>query len=305
MAHETPHFVIVGAPKSGTTSLFEYLIQHPSIFMPGAKETVFFCGYEKNFRGPGSHAFNEILVTDEEEYLSLFSGTPEGVLTGEASTDYLSCPRAAFRLKEWNPKARIVICLRNPIHRAYSEHMSLARDMLEEEEFSVALRLESERRAMGWQPLFRHVERSLYYRAVKRYIETFGKDNVKIVFYEELAQSPKRVTESLFEFLGLAPIPVDTSRSHNTSGFPRSKALQNFAFGKSAFHGSRIAGVARKLIKQSTRARISEAIVSANMEKKGMRQEDFHGLRGIFKDDILALQELLGVDLSGWLEGRG
>jgi len=214
VSDRSPDFVIAGAPKAGTTSLYRYLLQHPGIFMPAKKEPVFFCGYERNFRGPGSEVFNENLVVDEKEYLGLFSGAPAGSLTGEASTDYLSCPESPYRLKEWNPSARVVICLRNPIERAYSEHMHLVRDMLETKTFREALELEDERAARNFIPLFWHVERGLYHESVQRYLEVFGHRKVKLILHEELTRSPASVVEEIFEFLGVAPVPVEVAVQH-------------------------------------------------------------------------------------------
>ncbi len=297
MSERVPHFVIAGAPKSGTTSLYKYLLQHPNVFMPNKKEPVFFCGYERNFRGPGSEVFNDNLVVDREEYLSLFSLAPKGSLTGEASTDYLSCPRSPSLLKEWSPATKVVICLRNPIERAYSEHMHLVRDVLETKNFREALELEDERTAKNWIPLFWHVKRGLYYEAVRRYLDEFGSQRVKIILYDELVFSPALVVDELFEFLGIQRMSVELSKHHNVSGHPKLRKLQTFLL-----YENHVKSAVKKLAPQKIRTRIKEAILSANLRKDVMSAEDFEYLREKFVVDIEKLQRLLKVDLQHWMQ---
>jgi len=294
-----PQFVIVGAPKAGTSSLYEYLKQHPKVFMPEKKEPVFFCGYGSNFRGPGSHLYNRDLVTDPDEYLALFAEAPPGSLTGEASTDYLSCPQAPLRLKEWNPSAKIIVCLRNPIDRAYSEHMHLVRDMAENEKFVTALRLEGGRRNEGWIPLFWHVERGLYCEAVKRYFGTFGKGNVKVIFYEDLSRSPAFIVRTLFEFLDIAPVPVEVAKSYNASGYPLLKPIHRFVFEE-----NRLKTLIKGYMKQEMRTKLKETLFFANLRQKKMSRVEFEYLREKFAKDIVCLQNLLQVDLGHWVKDR-
>jgi hypothetical protein len=297
--NKPPQFVVVGAPKAGTSSLYEYLKQHPLLFMSPKKEPGFFCSYERDFKGPGSHTFNKNLVTDPGEYLDLFAEAPRGSLTGEASTDYLSCPQAPLRLQEWNPAAKIIACLRNPIYRAYSEHRSLVRNMREQEGFATALRLESERRNEGWIPLFWHVERGLYCDAIERYISAFGKGNVKIVFYEDLMRSPKLVVRTLFEFLGVKPAPVDVSKMYNVSGYPLFKPLQSVLLKE-----NRLKSSLKSLLREQTRTRIKETVLWTRLQKKTMSQAEFGYLKTQFSSDVACLQDLLRTDLSHWVEDR-
>jgi hypothetical protein len=292
----SPHFLIVGAPKSGTTSLYKYLSQHPMVFMPEKKEPVFFCEYERAFQGPGSREFDANLVTDAKAYLSLFTGAPTGSLTGEASTDYLSCPGAPIRIKQWNPAAKIIICLRNPIERAYSEHVHLVRDTLEQEDFKTALMLEEKRRADRWIPLFWHVERSMYHDAVKRYLETFGEQNVKVVLYEDLVRDPATVIATLFRFLNLPLANVDVTRPHNVSGYPRSSALQAFLLRE-----GHVKTLMKKLVNKEIRTSIKEAAFLANLQKRDLKAKDHRFLREKLVEDIISLQHLLHTNLENWV----
>jgi hypothetical protein len=157
-----PHFVIVGAPKCGTTSLYRYLQQHPRVFMPENKEPRFFWDYPVASFEFGTKQFHPSVVTAPDEYLGLFRDAPAGAILGEASTDYLSCPGVAARLHAWNPEAKIIVMLRDPIDRAYSEYQHSIAANFQTLSFAASLREEKRRFAEGYDPIFAHVRRSLY-----------------------------------------------------------------------------------------------------------------------------------------------
>src|SRR3972149_11450918 len=108
-----PNFFIVGAPKCGTTAMYTYLKQHPEVFMSDLKELHFF--------GTDHHRINYTPYT-KEQYLSFFDGAGDKRRIGEASTSYLYSERAAVEIKEFNPFARIIIMLRNPVDVMYAYH---------------------------------------------------------------------------------------------------------------------------------------------------------------------------------------
>jgi hypothetical protein len=298
-----PDFFIVGAPKAGTTSLYRYLGQHSRIFMSARKEPLFFCGYESNFIGPGSKAFNRDLISDEKSYLELFKESRPDMITGEASTDYLSCPLAGQRIKEWNENAKIIIILRNPIERAFSEHMHLIRDGLEKNSFKIALELEQERRKKGYIPLFWHTKRGFYYEATKIFIELFGKRNVKIVLFDEYLCNAEGVTQEVLSFLGVENERLDISSKANVSGVPNIRFLQDlYRSFRSADHNSFIKRLARILSASSVRQRVQNIYLSRNMRRAAdMGQEERQYLTSVFREDVKQLGKLLEIDLRRWL----
>jgi hypothetical protein len=297
-----PNFIIAGAPKAGTTSLYRYLAQHPQIFLPNAKEPMFFCGYERNFVGPTSDWYNTHMVNEPQDYLALFADAAENVLSGEASTDYLSCPKAAARIKAWNPDAKIIIILRNPIDRAYSEHMSLVKKMCEDVSFLKSIELEEQRITKGYTPYFWHVKRGLYYEAIKRYFDCFDRKNILIFLYSELNQAAKQVVESIFSFLDVENISIDTTERFNVSGRPKSKFLQRLFLSKRKRYFS---GIARTFIRNDeVRGKLRRSIMLSNLDKPQLKNHEFVYLRDIFYEDIMKLQELLQIDLSDWVADR-
>lgn len=304
MSEKNPDFIIVGAPKAGTTSLHRYLEQHPKIFSPrGKKEPLFFCGYPPDFKGPGAEVVNRNMVTTPESYRALFTSAGPSAVTGEASTDYLACEEAPDRIWAWNPDARIIIMLRNPIDRAYSEHMHLVRDRFETESFMRALELEPVRRKKGYIPLFWHKERGQYCAAVQRYLQCFGENQVKIIYYDEFSDAPGDIASDVFQFLGLAPVEIDTSLKYNVSGAPRWPLIQKLyvKFRQSDDRGW-VKRVARLISSGRSRQAIHSLYLRRNLRaSKGITVEEREVLRNYFTEDVNNLSRLLNKNLSHWL----
>lgn len=304
MKKSYPHFVITGAPKAGTTSLHRYLVQHPAVFFPqGKKEPLFFCGYPPSFSGPGSDALNRSMVTRPEDYEALFATAEASMVTGDASTDYLACSEAAANIKAWNPDARIIIVLRNPVDRAYSEHMHLVRDRLETHSFREALELESERRRQGYIPLFRHRERGLYHDSVVRYQALFGPERVKILLHEDFTRSPQDTVNDVLRFLGLEPVSLDVSGRYNVSGKPRWPWLQSLYV---RFRQSDDQGQVKRLARLLSSGRVRQAIrgfyLARNLKAtEGPTTEATTLLQDYYSEDVMGLGKLINRDLSHWI----
>lgn len=303
MSNCFPNFLIIGAPKAGTTSLYKYLEQHTGIFMPTKKEPQFFCDYSDAV-GPGSEPYNRNMVRESKQYEALFAGAKIGQLTGEASTDYLSCESSASMIKQWNPSCKIIAVLRNPIDRAYSEHMHLIRDCYENEKFSDALEMESARISLGYIPLFWHIKRGLYFEDVKRYIKFFGQDQVKIILFDDLVAEPEHTIRGIFSFLGLEHENISHFEKENSSGQPRFGFLQaTYVSIRSLPGDSFIKRVVRSVTVRPVRQVILQKYLKLNVKKASqISAADRHKLLDIFRCDIENLGTLLKRDLSYWLQ---
>lgn len=220
-----PDFIIVGAPKSGTTSLYRYLQQHPSVFMPENKEPRFFCNYPVESSEYMRHQFHSDIVTDLDRYIALFSEAKSSMLCGEASTDYLSCNGATERIHAWNPDAKIIIMLRHPVARAWSEYRHSIAANFQPHSFWDSLCLEEERIAGRYDPIFFHVKRGLYHESVARYLHLFGQKQVRVIFFDDFAHSPERCIDDTLGFLGLQAVTINTHVRHNAgSNIPFSES---------------------------------------------------------------------------------
>ena len=295
-----PTFVVVGAPKCGTTSLYHYLAQHPEVFLPRQKELHYFSREElaQNSRGPGDeHALRSACAT-REEYEGWYAGAGGARAVGEVSPSYLYYGEgAAGRMREVLGRARIVIAVRDPIDKAFSQYMHLVRDNREPLPFREGLAAEERRTRDGWAALWRYAGSSLYAAGVRRYREVFGEENVRVIVNEDLRGDPQRVLAELFEFVGVDPsFRPDTSRVHHRSGRPKSKRLAN-ALSKPG----PLSSMARALLPDGLRTRVRGFLQNANTGEKGDLDPGARELlRARFADDVREVEELLGREL-GWL----
>jgi len=194
-----PDFFLVGAPKCGTTAIYEYLRQHPDIFMPWQKERPYF---SKDFYTPWN-------IPDLDAYLELFAGRRSEKKIGDAVASYLYSKRAAAEMGQVCPEARIIIMLRNPVEMIYSLHSQLVYNGDEPlTEFELALNAEEERKQGLQIPEGSYPVQSLFYREVgkyceqiERYIAQFGRNNIHIIIHDDLRKDPLKVYQGLLSFL--------------------------------------------------------------------------------------------------------
>jgi len=213
-----PDFFIVGAPKCGTTALSDYLANHPDIFM--ARKEMHFFGRDLHF---APHFYRRA----EPEYLAEFAGWNGQTRIGEASVWYLFSEKAAAEIKAFNPAARIIILLREPVEMMYSLFRYFQYDGNESlSSFAAALQAEPDRRAgrrLGRQTYFApglaYRDTARYAPQVERYLQVFGRDRVLVLLYEDLAANPAAVYQQTLRFLG-----VDDS--HSLAEFPRVNAAK-------------------------------------------------------------------------------
>ncbi|SFU31632.1 sulfotransferase family protein [Alicyclobacillus macrosporangiidus] len=292
-----PNFFIIGSAKAGTSSLQQYLSQHPQVFMSAIKEPHYLCAehFPPKFTGPGDEGFSEHITRTREQYLSLFAKADGYRVIGEASVYYLSFPSTAQRIKELNPAAKLVAVLRNPVDRAFSAYLHTVRDGRETLTFEEALAAEPDRKQRGYQPLWWYREIGLYSKGVAEYLRVFGPDQIKVYLYEDL-KNIARVLHEIFHFMGIEPLTIDTSIRYNVSGIPKSRFLYTFFAQPNWFKNA-----LKPLFPTALRQRLGHRAKALTLRKVEMRPETKRELQEYYRDDILALQELLHRDLSHWL----
>lgn len=202
-------FLIVGTPKAGTTALQYYLSQHDEIFMPNVKEVHFF---GEEFR---SFDFGERKTYKYDfslkEYENLFTQADENQIKGEASVFYLYSQSAIEEIKRYNPKMKIIVCLRNPVDFLTSYHQdSVYVGNEDQPNFWTALSLEEERRKGSSIPKSCTLRKALYYtelvkykKYVEAYVEEFSHENVLPVIFEEFFDNPEQNFEKILKFLNV------------------------------------------------------------------------------------------------------
>jgi len=289
-----PNFLIIGAMKSGTTALYYYLEQHPEIYMSPVKEPNFFSSQEQENAADA--------VTNTGTYQDLFRGGSGKKALGEASHSYLYEPRAAAEIKRYVPEAKLIAILRNPIDRAYSHFLHMVRSGTEPlDDFAQALR-EEEVRIHKERTFQDYIGRGLYYNQLKRYFRTFPQEQVRVYLYEDLSGAPISTVQDAFRFLKVDDSFVpDVSLRRNVSGQPKYKTLDGLLRRQ-----SRIKHAAKIYLPARMRWRLSKTfddLKTRNLaEPPPVQSKVRRHLIGVYREDILKVQELIHRDLSGWLE---
>ncbi len=289
-AARVPDFFIVGAPKSGTTSLYSYLLQHPHVFMPETKEPHFFY----NRRNPSEPVLGE---KDLSEYLRLFREISENVLAGEASTSYLYSPTAASEIKSLRRDANIMMVLRNPVERAYSQYWNQVRDGGESLTFEAALEAEPERVRQRWWVGFYYAGCGRYAEQLRRYLETFEREAVRVYLFEDLTRNAEAVCRDAFAFLGVDHHqPVETTKVYNPGGSPKSKLVSQL------LSAEKVKGPVVRLMPPTWKRNVGAWLrVKTTKSVPEMAPETRYKLKEVFREEILRLEDMIERDLQGWL----
>lgn len=296
-----PNFLIIGAAKSGTTSLYYYLSQHPEIYMSPVKEPYFFAieGEGTNFQGLGNLK-NFKYVKDIETYSALFDKVSNELAIGEASTWYLYKPQAVKRIKYYIPEAKLIAMLRNPVDRAYSQFtymISEGREPLMD--FSQALEAESKRISNNWLPWWHYKQRGFYYQQLKRYFETFNHEQIKVYLYEEFKDDSITVLQDIFNFLGVDNRFVpEKLQKHNVTYIPQSQTINQLLNPRNSFNST-----LRNIFPSQLRKLIKSQLLKLNKRQPpSLKIEVRKELVAEYREDILKLQDLIQKDLSHWLK---
>jgi len=298
-----PNFFLIGAGKSGTTSLYHYLGQHPQIFMSPVKEPKFFtlAAQELTFNGPGDQRIIAESITGESEYRNLFKDAGDALVRGEASTIYLSSEGTAEQMARRVPDAKMIAILRHPADRAYSAYMHLRRDGYETlDTFQDALDAEPERIRRGYYYHWRLRSRGYYGRFLKTYLDHFPPDQIKVFLYEDLQASAQDVLAGTFRFLGVDDsFRPDVAARHNQSGLPRSQSLQNFLTRPHPFKEW-----LKGIIPEKMGHRAISLLQPGLIQRPGLDPAIRSRLTEDFREDILMLEDLIKRDLSHWLSSN-
>jgi hypothetical protein len=296
-----PNFFIVGAARSGTSSLDQYLSQHPEIYIPAKKDIHFFAD-ESFLRclGPGDDRLHKLLIRDEASYTQLFAKGAGAKAIGESSAFYLYFPDTAERIAQTVPDARIIIILREPVERAYSAYTFLVRDGRETLGFEAGLGKEEERKHKGFEPLWWYRELSLYSKQIKHYQDVFGAKQVKVLLYDELFAKPGQALQDIFAFLNVKDdIVVNTSVRYNASGVPKSRKLYSI-LDKFIYNPNALQKYVKSLVPSHLRVQWASKVISMSVDRVPVDHQIQMKLKEYFTEEVRALEELLGRDLSCW-----
>ncbi len=296
-----PNFLIIGAAKAGTTSLYAWLEQHPQIYMSPVKETNFFAleGEKLNFpAGTIGKYYLSGCITNIEDYRKQFQGVTNETAIGEASPIYLYHLKAPERIQHYVPKVKLIAILRHPIERAYSNFLHNIGEGLEPlTDFAQALQEEESRIRNNWWWGFYYVSAGFYYVQLKRYFERFNPNQIKVYLYEDVKTNALNVTRDIFKFLQVDETFIpDMSTKYNVTGIPRNKFWHQF-LSRPSF----IKAPLKLLFPSKLRNRICINLKNRNLVKPQLPPAVRSQLIEMYREDILKLQDLIHRDLSKWV----
>ena len=300
MKEKLPNFLIVGAAKCGTSSLHNYLNQHPDIFMPTytdeglkVKEPRFLIKEQVKERLPKG-------IWDLESYKLLFKKAVNEKAIGESTVLYLYFYQTAIKnIKKYlGSDVKIIIMLRNPIERAYSAFLFASRTMQENLSFRDALKNSTKRydNDLSLSPMILYKELGLYYKMVKAYIENFK--HVHCIIYDDFVTNTNEEVFKVFNFLNVTDkYNIDTSKVINPGGM-----LWNSNITKELLMGS---GVFKRIIKiitpKKVRIKIKQKLVKKFTSRAPEIDKDIRkNLFSFYNSDIRELEKLINRDLSVW-----
>jgi hypothetical protein len=297
-----PNFLIIGAQKSGTSSLYRYGSAHPQIFMSKIKEPKFFAmeGDGFDLGGPFLLPSSVSSVADEQEYKALFNSANGELAIGEASTWYLHCESAPQKIVSIVPEVKLVAILRDPVKRAYSNYLH-ARDYLNIEPldtFRAAVEAERDRIDKGWGHPWYYLQKGFYYRHLKRYLDHFSRSQIRVYLTTDLASNARDVISDFYSFLEVeASFLPDFSKRYNVSpSMTRSVRLHSFLD-----KPNRLKRVVKPLVPKHLRRWLKFQIHLRNRKRMPISPELRYELIRVFRKDILQLQHLIERDLTPWL----
>ncbi|GGC84820.1 sulfotransferase [Thalassobacillus devorans] len=301
---KVPNLFMVGAAKSATTSIYNYLKKHPEIFFSDPKEPRYLSYKHEQFphNGPNGEYYDSTFIKTKEDYMKLFKEAANEKVIGEASIQYLYFPDIALDIKELYPDAKIIICLRNPIDRSYSSYMHNVRSGYENLSFYDALQKEEERINQNYPFLWHYKEVGLYYKQVKKYLEVLGKDNVKIVLYEDINNNTQEVLQDICEFLGVnADYEFqDAGQVYNRSG-KSSNPVINYLIKQNLLKKIMKHPRVPKFIR-NTSYTMYHQLLTKFLKKEKMHEKERAYLKEYYKRDVLLLGDLIKRDTAHWIE---
>jgi hypothetical protein len=289
-----PNLLIVGAAKCGTTSLHNYLKQHPDIFMTEHKEPHFLINSEIGERRVHK------AVTTLETYEKMFETEADYKYKGESSVMYLAFPEFSIKnIKKYlDPDVKIIIMLRNPIERAFAGYLHNVRyNTSENLSFEEAIEKSEERyqKTNDMTPDTRYLHVGMYYNQVKKYMDEFGK-NVHVVIYDDYVSNINGSIKRVFDFLKVNNIEMDTSQRHMVGGWIfKNPILRKLMISKNGLKSF----VKLLLPSSSLRKKIRTIIMRFGTSKTPELTTKMRKyLEDYYRDDIAKLENLIDKDLN-------
>ncbi len=298
-----PNFFVVGEPKSGTTALHEFLDQHPQITMSKVKEPYHFCSdlHQESDLFHGREVYFK--YRDMNKYLELFDQSRKYAAVGESSTFYIWSKNAAQEIHAFDPHAKIIIFLRHPIDFIHSLHSHWVVETYENiNDFQYALVAEKDRKS-NWEKIpsrayfpsmLYYVARTNYSEQVDRFVKRFGREQVKIIIFEDFKKDNAGIYDEILNFLEVDTSFVPNFEKKNVSKKPRSNTLNYIA------QNVYFLEVMKKILPYKIHKIIKnwgQKILWKESIRPKIEQDVYSELEKKFRHEVLKMSDLLQIDM--------
>jgi len=301
-----PDFLVAGVPKAGTTALHLALSRHPALYMSPIKEPKFFLtdGPPPTRGGPGDALTYREHVWRRDRYEALFDAAQPGALRGESTPLYLYDRAAMRRIRQTIPAVRLIVVVRDPVERAHSNWTHLWSAGLEPiGDFAAACAEEERRIAAGWASFWHYTGLGKYGEQLEYVFSLFPRDQVLVLRYRQLVDSPAVVLDRICAFLGVTPGVVTEIPRENVTAHPERTVAH-----RAVSLGMRAGDVLARLLPGDAAAaathRLERFAQRGSRERQPLSWEQRQVLLPRFEDDIRLLEVLLGEDFGDWLAPR-
>lgn len=298
-----PTFLIIGVQKAGTTSIYNYLAQHPQVYMSPIKETNFF------MRDPSLNTSSDVSnqttksgrkkIVSFEDYYELFTGVTDEIAIGEASPNYLvQYQITAKQIKHYLPNAKLICILRNPIERAYSDYLMHVRDVVgNTRSLSEQIKYSGDKSSI--------LRKGFYYEQLQHFYDNFNSEQIKVYLYDNLCQDPVNFMQDMYKFIGVDDgFSPDTSQKSQVAKIPKNQTVHKMLNSENSVR-TLSRNILKLLLPLELRQQIRNKLININSQDKKqalLAREERQQLIEFYRDDITKLENLIKRDLSAWLK---
>lgn len=296
-----PNFLVIGAPKAGTTSIYHHLRSHPDVYMPITTELRYF-NHEQvlnNTGSPGIETIREKVCETWEEYQEYFRAYDGESAIGECTTNYFFFKESLQNIKDTlGPETKLILVLREPVSRAFSHYQYMVRRNKEDLTFEEALAQEENRRENKWDEGWRYTDTSMYSSHLKHLIEL--KLNFKIFLFEDFKNDPSKFMSEIFTYLEVSPSHnIDNvNLQYNKGGIYKSKSLISWMTSPSSLR-SNLKAILPNATLNKLRA-LRDRFISSQTKPLTIADKTKVELKEYFRNDVKEVDTLIENDLSSW-----
>jgi len=298
MNSRLPDFFIIGAQKCGTTSLYHWLNQHSDVFMPKLKEPHYFSTIDTTSSSKFAKTLN--IIKSHPDYQCLFKNAGTDKIIGEASPSYLWDASSAEKTNHLLPRAKIVVSLRDPVERAYSEYLMLIGAGLENRDFLSAIKFELSNPNPKWGADPMYISLGKYGTQLQHYYNSFHREQIFCITLDKLANEPQMTMKNIGYFLEINNTfwnSFEYSKNVKAQGGLARNQLTKILIGSPVFRS-----LGRIMVPKSMRQYVTQTIMTTKGKKASIGLIEKEVLWDIFEPEIIATERLIGRKLPAlWL----